>query len=214
MGETGGVTNAVTAGRLAGTSPTTPARPRPTWLRPAALGVVLLALAVLAATWSGTGPRVLLGVLGAGALVHGVTTLRAARTGRVDRTDAVSGAGAAWLGAVAIALALVSAPATGWVFVVAAVLALPALAALSAVRRTVAAVVALAAVAIAVLGGVDALLDAGRVVAVVVVALAGVAHLVTAVRAVRAAAAPAPAAGCGGCACSAGGGGCGVAALR
>jgi hypothetical protein len=218
MGETGAVTNAVTAGRLAGTSPSTPATPRPVWLRPAALGVALLALAVLAATWSGTGPRVLLGVLGAGALVHGVTALRAARTGRVDRAAAVSGAGAAWLGAAAIALALVSAAATGWVFVVAAVLALPALAALSAVRRTAAVtgavVVAVAAVVLGVLGGVDALLDAGRVVAVAVVALSGVAHLVAAARAARVAAAPAPAAGCGGCACSAGGGGCGAAALR
>ena len=218
MGETGAVTNAVTAGRLAGTSPSTSAQARPAWLRPAALGVALLALAVLAATWSGAGPRLLLGLLGLGALVRGAGLLRAARTGGVDRTAAVSGAGAVWLGAVAVAFALLSATAAGWVFVVAALLALPALAALSALRPAVAAagaaVVVAAAVLIAVLGGVDALLDTGRALAVVVVALSGVGYLVAAVRSAREAAQPAPAAGCGGCACSVGGGGCGAAALR
>jgi hypothetical protein len=212
------VTNAVTAGRLAGTSPSTSPSVRPTWVRPAALGVALLALAVLAGTWSGTGPRLLLGLLGVGALVRGTTLLRAARTGGADRTAAVAGAGAVWLGLLAAAVALLSATATGWVFVAAAVLALPALAALSAVRPAVAAagavVVAAAAVLTAVLGGVDSLLDAGRVLAVAVVALAGIGYLVAAVRSAREAAAPAPAAGCGGCACSAGGGGCGAAALR
>jgi hypothetical protein len=218
MGETGRVTNAVTAGRLAGTSPSTPALDRPVWLRPAALGVALLALAALAGTWSGTGPRVLLGVLGLAALVRGVTVLRAARTGRVDRTVAVAGAGATWLGVLALAVALLSGTATGWLFVSAAVLALPALGALSVVRPAVAAagtaVLVAAGVVTAVVSGVDALLDAGRVLAVAVVAVAGVAYLVSAVRSAREAAAPAPAAGCGGCACSAGGGGCGAAALR
>jgi len=205
------VTNAVTAGRLAATSPTSPAQARSTWLRMAVLGAVLLALAGIALSWDGWGPRVLLAGIGVLAVVRGATMLRGARTGEVDRSVAVSGAGAVWLGAVLVAVALLSGIATGWVFAAAGVLALPVLAAVSPARRVVALVgsvlVVAAAVALAVLGGTDTLLDAGRLLAALVVGVLGLANLAGAVGLARIARrpAPAPAAGCGGCACGAGG---------
>ncbi|MGY5882643.1 hypothetical protein [Modestobacter lacusdianchii] len=205
------MTNAVTAGRLAATAPTTPAQARSTWPRMALLGAVLLVLAVVAVVWGGVGPRLLLGGIGVLAAVRGATMLRGARNGRFDRSGAVIGAVAIWLGAVLLAVALLSGTATGWAFVAAGVLALPALATVSAVRRaaalTGAAAVAAAAVLLAALGGVDALLGAGRLLAAVVVGVLGVANLAGALGLARIARrpAPAPAAGCGGCACGAGG---------
>src|SRR4051794_12855578 len=73
VGETGRVTNAVTAGRLAGTPTTpTPQQARSTWPRMAALGAALLVLGVLALTWSGTGPRVLVAAVALFVVVRGV----------------------------------------------------------------------------------------------------------------------------------------------
>ena len=205
------MTNAVTAGRLAATAPTTPAQARSTWLRMALLGAALLVLAVVAVAWDGVGPRLLLGGIGVLAALRGATMLRGARNGRFDRSGAVVGAAATWLGAVLVGLALLSGTATGWAFVAASVLALPALAAVAAVRRAVAVagalVIAAAAVLVAVLGGVDTLLDAGRLLVALVAGVLGVANLAGAVGLARIARrpAPAPAAGCGGCACGAGG---------
>ena len=207
------MTNAVTAGRMAGTptAPPTPQQARSTWPRLAGLGVALLALGVLALTWSGGGPRLLLAALGVLAVVRGAAMLRGARAGRVDRSTAVSGAGAVWLGVVAVALALLSATATGWALVAVLVLALPVLAGALPSRRPVllvaAAVVAAAALVLGATGGVDALLATGRTVAAVLVGVLGLVNLAGAAGMARIARRPAPAApaGCGGCACGAGG---------
>ncbi|CCH89642.1 membrane protein of unknown function [Modestobacter italicus] len=207
------MTNAVTAGRLAGApaAPPTPQQARSTWPRMAALGAALLVLGVLALTWSGVGPRLLLAALGVFAVVRGIALLRSARAGEVERTGAVLGAAAVWIGVVLAALALVSATTAGWALVAAVVL-LPVLAAAAAARRAAltaaAVVVAGAAVALGLLGRTDALLSTGRVVVGVVVAVLGLANLAGAVGMARIARRPAPApaaAGCGGCACGAGG---------
>ncbi len=207
------MTNAVTAGRLAGNAPSTPEQARATWPRMAGLGVVLTALGVLGLTWSGTGPRLLLGGLGVLAAVWGATMLRRGRTGSVERAAAVVGAGAVWLGVVAVALALLSATATGWALVAVLLLALPCLAVAAPGRRGLflpaAGVVVLAALGLLVVGGVDVLLAGARGTAAVLVAGLGVVDIAGAVGmarlARRPAPAPAPAAGCGGCACAAGG---------
>src|SRR3954465_14101226 len=90
VGETARVTNAVTAGRLAGTPTTpTPQQARSTWPRMAALGAALLVLGVLALTWSGVGPRVLVAAVALFVVVRGGSALRGARTGGVDRATAV-----------------------------------------------------------------------------------------------------------------------------
>jgi hypothetical protein len=213
VGETGPVTNAVTAGRLAG-SPTalpTPQQARSTWPRMASLGALLVVLAVLALTWSAGGPRVLLGAVGAIAVVRGATVLRGARAGQVEPAAAASGAGAIWLGLVSIGVALLGLTATSWVFVAAVVLLSAVLAAALPDRRGAllagGVAVALAAVVLGVLGGVDALLATGRTVAAVLVGGVGLANLAGAVGMARIARrpAPAPAAGCAGCACGAGG---------
>ena len=207
------MTNAVTAGRLAGApaAPPTPQQARSTWPRMAALGAALLVLGVLALTWSGVGPRVLLAALGVFAVVRGVALLRSARAGEVERSGAVLGAGAVWVGVVLTALALVSATTAGWALVAVVVL-LPVLAAAAAARRAAltgaAVVVAVAALALGLLGGTDALLSTGRVVVGVVVVVLGLVNLAGAVGMARIARRPAPApvaAGCGGCACGAGG---------
>jgi uncharacterized membrane protein HdeD (DUF308 family) len=213
VGETGDVTNAVTTGRPAGTptTPPTPQQARSAWPRMAALGAALLVLGVLALTWSGVGPRLLLAAVGLFAVVRGTAMLRGARTGEVERSAAVLGAGAVWLGLVAAALALLWATATGWVLVAAVVLLLPVLAVALPGRRPAllggAAAVAVAAVALGVLGDTDALLTAGRTVVAVLVGVLGLANLAGAAGMARIARrpAPAPAAGCGGCACGAGG---------
>ncbi|WP_369134698.1 hypothetical protein [Modestobacter sp. I12A-02662] len=207
------MTNAVTAGRLAGNAPSTAAQARATWPRMAGLGVLLLALGVLALTWSGAGPRLLLGALGVLAAVWGATMLRRGRTGSVERAAAVIGAGAVWFGAVAFALALLSATATGWALAAVLLLALPCLAVAVPGRRgpflAAAGGVALAALGLLVLGGVDVLLDGARGAAAVLVALLGLVDVAGAVGMARLARqpepTPAPAAGCGGCACGAGG---------
>jgi hypothetical protein len=207
------VTNAVTAGRQAGTpsAPPTPQQARSTWPRMAALGAALLLLGALALAWSDGGPRVLLAALGVFAGLRGATALRGARTGQVRRAAAVSAATTAWAGVVAVGIAVLGTTPTGWFFVVGLVLLLPALAAALPRHRSVllagAVAVAVAAVALAVLGGVDTLLTTGRTVAAVLAVLVGLANLGGAVGMARIARRPepAPAAGCGGCACGAGG---------
>ncbi len=207
------MTNAVTAGRLAGNAPSTPEQARATWPRMAGLGVLLTALGVLALTWSGAGPRLLLGALGVLAAVWGATMLRRGRTGSVERAAAVVGASAVWFGVVAFALALLSFAATGWALVAVLLLALPCLAVAAPGRRGLflpaAGVVLLAAIALLAFGGVDVLLAAARGTAAVLVVLLGLVNVAGAVGMARLARRPvpepAPAAGCGGCACGAGG---------
>jgi hypothetical protein len=211
VGEDGPVSNAVTAGRLAGNAPSTPEQARATWPRMAGLGVLLTALGVLALTWSGAGPRLLLAALGLLAAVWGATMLRRGRTGSLERAGAVVGASAVWFGVVAAALALLSATAAGWAFVAVLLLALPCLAVAAPGRRgqllPAAGVVVLAALGLLVFGGVDVLLTTARGTAAVLVALLGLVNVAGAIGMARLARqpAPAPAAGCGGCACGAGG---------
>ena len=206
------MTNAATSSaRLStGTTPVTPGTARTTWPRMALLGLALAVLGVLALVGGGAGGRMLLAGLGIVAVVRGTDLLRAARAGRLPRAAATSGALAAWLGLVAVAVALVSGTATGWVLTAAVVLALPALA--LAGRRSApvlagAAVVVVAAVLLGVLGGTGTLLAVGTAVVAMGVAGLGLANLLGAIgmRRIARRPAPAPAAGCGGCACGAGG---------
>jgi hypothetical protein len=206
------VTNAATSSaRLsAGTTPATPESARTTWPRMALLGLVLVVLGVLALVGGDAGDRVLLAGLGVVAVVRGADLLRGARAGRLPRAAATSGALAAWLGLVAVAVALLSGAATGWVLTAAVVLALPALAVAgqrSAPVLAGAAAVVVAAVLLGALGGAGTLLAVGTAVGAVWVAGLGLANLLGAIGMWRIARrpAPAPAAGCGGCACGAGG---------
>ncbi|MEU2348687.1 hypothetical protein [Modestobacter sp. NPDC049651] len=212
------MTNAVTAGQLAGTLPTTPQQARSTWPRTAAVGVALVVLGVVAVAWHDSGARLLLGALGVLAAARGIGMLRAARAGELAPGAAPFGAAATWLGLVAVVVALVSGTATGWVLVGGAVLALPAVAASTSGRRAVAWAGAVAVLAAAVVVGVAAGTGALLTTAAVAVGLAavgvGVADLVGAAGMRRLArseafadAYPAPGAGCGSCAC--GSGGCG-----
>lgn len=212
------MTNAATAGGRPAAA-TRPAGPdaSPTWPRMAALGVVLLALGLVALLVDGVGHRVLLAGLGGVAVVRGATMLRAGRAGALPRTTAVSGALAVWLGLAAAAVALVSGAATAWALLALLVVAVPALALAGAGRAVSVAVAAgllAGAVLLAVLAGAGTLLAVGTTVVAVLVAVLGVVNLMGAVGMWRIARrpAPAPAAGCGGCACGAGG--CGSAALR
>jgi hypothetical protein len=207
------VTNAATTGaRLSTGSSPPPARAAaPAWLRMAVLGLVLLALGVLGLVGGGAGDRVLLAGVGLVAAVRGTGLLRGARAAQQPRQQASTGALAVWLGLVAVAVALLSGTATGWVLTALVVLALPALAVAGQRSAAVAAVAATAVVAgavlLAVLGGTGTLLAVGTAAAAAAVAVLGLANLIGAVGMWRIARrpAPAPAAGCGGCACGAGG---------
>jgi hypothetical protein len=206
------VTNAATrSARLsAGTTPATPESARTTWPRMALLGLVLVVLGVAALLWDDGGDRVLLAGLGVGAGVRGVDLLRGARAGRLPRAAATSGALAAWLGLVAVAVALVSGTTTAWVLTAVLVLALPALVVggqRSAPVVAGAAVLPVGAVLLGVLAGTGTLLAIGTAVVGVGVSALGLANLLGAIgmRRIARRPAPEPAAGCGGCACGAGG---------
>ncbi len=172
-----------------------------------------MVLAVLAVAVTDTGVRLLLAGLGVLGVVRGVALLRSARAGSVDRAAAVTGAGAAWSGAVALGLALFPPAVAGWTCVAALAAVLVALVARAEpARRVRTGLAAGLAVAVLVVGTVLAgppWLVAASVLAVAVVVLAaGVLSVTGALTLRRVAAQPAPvAAGCGGCAC--GGGGCG-----
>lgn len=206
------MTNAATtsARTTARAQPATPETARTTWPRMAVLGAVLVALGLVALVWDQGGDRLLLGGLALVAVVRGAGALRQARSGGQPRAAAVSGAVAIWLGLVAVAVALLSGTATGWVLVAALVLVLPVVA-VSGGRRpagwAAAAAVLVAGVLLGVLGGASTLLAVGTAVAAGLVTLLGVANLLGAVGMLRIARrpAPAPAAGCAGCACGAGG---------
>lgn len=195
---------------------------RRAWPRWAALGVALVAVAVVAAVWSSGGARLLLAALGAFAAVRGVVLVTGAGQ-QADRPVRALGGGAAVAGVAALAVAAVPGALAGWVLLVGAPLGLLAvsltLLSRGAVARRgglVALVWSVLVTGLLVATGLGADWERARggatVVAALAVAVLGVA-LLTGAAGLRAAAArpasrPTPqAAGCGGCACS--GGGCG-----
>ncbi|MGY1743427.1 MULTISPECIES: hypothetical protein [unclassified Blastococcus] len=199
-----------------------PAVARRAWPRWLALGIALVAVAVVAAFWTGGGARLLLAALGLFGAVRGaVLVARAGRDG-LDRQVRGVGLATAVAGAAALAVAAVPGTLAGWVLLVAAPLGLLATS-----------VVLLSRGAVARRGGLVALVWSVLVTGLLVgtglatdwararggatlVAAFGVAALglvlLTGSAGLRAAAArPAPPqqpAGCAGCACA--GGGCGV----
>jgi hypothetical protein len=197
------------------TAQTTAEGARRAWPRRLLLGLVLLAVAVVAVLWPAGGGRLLLAVLGAGTAIRGVLLLR----GKAAEVPARAvGAAATVLGTAALAAAALSAVVTGWVLLVAVpvLLAGGALALMGrggAARRAGQVLFAwtLLVTALLVASGVGQGWTRAAGVVTVVGAL-GVAALAVPVLlgavALRAAAGrplAAPPAGCGGCACGAGG---------
>jgi hypothetical protein len=209
--DTGGVANATTAAPAPLRTERETARR--TWPRRAALGVVLVVLAVVAVLTGDLGARLLLGGLGLLAAARGAGLLRA---GSVP-----AGAAAVAGGLAAVAVAVGSAAATGWVLLVGVPLSLLAAAAVAlarggAARRAGAALLVWTVLVGALLAGTLASQGADRaaavatVVAALATGLAAVPLLVAAagLRSVANTPEPPRAAGCAGCACS--GGGCGI----
>ena len=196
---------------------------RRAWPRWLALGVGLVAVAVVAAVWSGGGSRLLLGALGLFAAGRGAVLVAGAGRGEADRGARRLGVGTAVAGVVALAVAAVPGAPAGWVLLVGAPLVLlgVSLVLLSrggmARRGGLVALVWSVLVTLLLVGtGFGSDWERARGGATLVAAL-GVAVLgmvlVTGSAGLRAAAArPAPPrqepAGCAGCACS--GGGCGI----
>ena len=199
---------------------------RRTWPRYAALGVALIAVAVVGASWPAGGARLLLGAAGLFLIGRGAVLLRGARTGALDGELAQRagrlGPVAAGAGALALVTALVPGSLAGWVLLVGVpVLLLGAAFALLArggtARRGGWALLVWSVLVSGVLlvAGVgqdwDRAADVARIVAAFAVAVLGVPMLLAGanLRAVAAQPAPARPAGCAGCACGAGG--CGAA---
>jgi hypothetical protein len=220
VGDTVLVTSALLAAQPA------PDVARRTWPRYAALGVALIAVAVVGALWSAGGARLLLGAAGLFLVGRGVVLLRGARTGALDGELAERagrlGPVAAGAGALALVAALVPGALAGWVLLVAAP-ALLVVTALALVARGGTArrggwallVWAVLVTGLLVVTGIgqdwDRAAAVARIVAAFAVALLGVPLLVAAagLRTVAAQPAPARPAGCAGCACGAGGCGTG-----
>ena len=202
-------------------TPETARRAWPQWL---ALGLAMIAVAVVAVVWDAAGARLLLGALGLFLVVRGAMLLRAGRTRVLDRATArqarsLGTAALAWGGA-GLVVAIASATIAAGVLLLAAPVALLAggAALLSRGGRAARGGSALLVWAALVIGllvvtfvaqGWDRASEVATVVAALVVAALGVPLLVAAVRMRTIAATPVPAApsGCGGCAC--GTGGCG-----
>jgi hypothetical protein len=201
-------------------TPETARRAWPQWL---ALGLAMIAVAVVAVVWDGAGARLLLGALGLFLVVRGAMLLRAGRSRALDRSMArqarsLGTAALAW-GGVVLVVAIASAGLAAGVLLLAAPVAL--LAAGGALlarggrtaRRGGSALLVWAALVIGLLGvtlvaqGWDRASEVATVVTALAVAGLGVPLLVAALRLRTIAATPAPAvpAGCGGCACGAGG---------
>jgi hypothetical protein len=201
-------------------TPETARRAWPQWL---ALGLAMIAVAVVAVVWDAAGARLLLGGLGLFLVARGAVLLRAARSRALDRPTArqarsLGTAALAWGGA-ALVVAIASAGLAAGVLLVTAPVALLAggAALLSrggrTARRGGSALLVWAALVIGLLvvtlvgQGFDRASEVATVVTALVVAGLGVPLLVAALRLRTIAATPAPAApvGCGGCACGAGG---------
>jgi hypothetical protein len=194
---------------------------RRAWPRWLALGLALMAVAAVAAFWTGGGARLLLGALGLFGLVRGAVLVAGARRSDADPRARGLGVATAGVGAVALAVAAVPGTLAGWVLLVVApvgmlVASLYLVARGGTARRSglVALLWSVLVTGLLVVTGLVTDWERARGGATVVGAL-GVAALGMVLLAgsagLRAAAArpvpPAQPAGCGGCACS--GGGCG-----
>lgn len=220
MGENAHVANGGTAILTAQATPETARRTWPQWL---ALGLAMIAVAVVAVLWDAAGARLLLGALGLFLVGRGALLLRAGRGRTLERPVArqargLGTAALAW-GAVVLVVAIASAQLAAAVLLLAAPVALLSggLALLARGSRTArrggsallvwtALVTGLLVVTFVAQGWVRAS-EVATVVTALAVAVLGVPLLVAAVHLRTIAARPVPAApvGCGGCACGAGG---------
>ena len=201
-------------------TPETARRAWPSWL---ALGLGMIAVAVVAVLVDAAGARVLLGALGLFLVVRGAALLRAGRSRALHRPTSrqarsLGTAALAW-GGVVLVVAIASAQlAAGTLLLVAPVALLAGGAALlthggRTARRGGTALLVWAALVIGLLvltfvaQGWERASEVATVVTALVVAALGVPLLVAAVHLRTIAARPVPAApvGCGGCACGAGG---------
>ncbi|MGY2067240.1 hypothetical protein [Blastococcus sp. SYSU DS0619] len=201
----------------------TPEVARRTWPRWLALGVGMIAVAVIAVVWDDAGARLLLGGLGLVLAVRGAALLSAARTGALDREPAGRarslGTVAVAAGAAGLVVAVASASLSATVLLVGVpVLLLATSAGLlgrgGAARRGGQALLvwSVLVTGLLVVTGLaqdwDRAADVATVVAALAVAVLGIPLLIGAVNLRTVAAAPAPEpvrSGCGGCACGAGG---------
>ena len=220
MGENAHVANGGTAILTAQATPETARRTWPQWL---ALGLAMIAVAVVAVVWDAAGARLLLGALGLFLVVRGSMRLRAGRGRSLERPVARQarslGTAALAGGSLALVVAIASSGLAGVVLLVGVpVLLLAASGALMArsgrtARRGGQALLVWSVLVtglLAVTGfvqGWDRAVDVATVVGGVAVAVLGVPLIVAAVHLRTVAARPVPAApaGCGGCACGAGG---------
>jgi hypothetical protein len=220
MGDNARVVNGGTGILTAEATPETARRAWPQWL---ALGLAMIAVAVVAVVWDAGGARLLLGALGLFLVLRGAMLLRAGRSRVLDRATArqarsLGTAALAW-GGVVLVVAIASAELAAGVLLFAAPVALlaggGALLARGgrAARRGGSALLVWAALVIgllvvtAVAQGWDRASEVATVVTALLVAVLGVPLLVAAVRmrTIAATPVPAPRAGCAGCACGAGG---------
>ena len=200
-------------------TPETARRAWPQWL---ALGLAMIAVAVVAVVWDAVGARLLLGGLGLLLVARGAVLLRAARSRALDRSTArqarsLGTAALAWGGAVLVVAIASAGLAAGVLLFLAPVALLAGGGALLSrggrtARRGGSALLVWAALVIGLLvvtlaaQGFDRAAEVATVVTALVVAGLGVPLLVAALRLRTLAAAPVPApVGCGGCACGAGG---------
>jgi hypothetical protein len=220
IGENAHVANGGTGILTAEATPETARRTWPQWL---ALGLAMIAVAVVAVLWDAAGARLLLGALGLFLVARGAVLLRAARTRGLDRELAPRarrlGTAALAGGALALVVAVASPGLAATVLLVGVpVLLLVAAGALLArpgrtARRGGQALLLWSVLVTGLLvvtgfaQGWDRAAEVATVVAAVAVAVLGVPLLVAAVHLRTIAARPVPAApvGCGGCACGAGG---------
>jgi hypothetical protein len=220
IGENAHVANGGTGILTAEATPETARRTWPQWL---ALGLAMIAVAVVAVLWDAAGARLLLGALGLFLVARGAVLLRVARTRGLDREVAPRarrlGTAALAGGALALVVAVASPGLAATVLLVGVpVLLLVAAGALLArpgrtARRGGQALLLWSVLVTGLLvvtgfaQGWDRAAEVATVVAAVAVAVLGVPLLVAAVHLRTIAARPVPAApvGCGGCACGAGG---------
>ncbi|NEK87828.1 hypothetical protein GCU60_18980 [Blastococcus saxobsidens] len=215
MANATGILSATTAGMA------TPDVARRTWPRWLALGVAMIAVAVLAVAWEPAGARLLLGTLGLFLAVRGVLLLRGAGAleGELSGRARSLGAVAVVAGIAGLGVAVASAALSATVLLIGVPVALLAasaglLARGGTARRGGQALLvwSVLVTALLVVTGLaqdwNRAADLATVVAALGVAVLGLPLLIGAANLRTIAATPAPApvrSGCGGCACGAGG---------